>query len=127
MPYDDFFRIEFVILSYLYKVMREGRTVDWSVISPEALEIPEKYFRQIFLELMRQGFIKGLRYEEIGDDIRIADRKKVMITAEGIEYLNENSMMRKVADFFRGIKEVVPFIQELSLKELSESLLIEWL
>lgn len=57
-----------------------------------------------------EGYIKGIVcVQSAGDDKRhIADPIKPVITIKGLEYLAENSMMKKAANLAKGIKDFVP-------------------
>ena len=54
------------------------------------------------------GYIKGVRvYEDITGETCIDD-EGIRITLKGLEYLQENSMMKRIYKAVKGIKEITP-------------------
>jgi hypothetical protein len=65
----------------------------------------------LLIQLQKSGYIDGLnivRY--IRQPERIEPPMEPHITLQGLEYLQENSLMKKAAAFAKGVKEIVPSI-----------------
>lgn len=105
----DNFTAIYKILQALEKAM-DLPEFDIDQIGPEALGVSkERWVR--YLEMMLDiDLIKGVRiqrnitgaYDVYDEDIRI--------TLKGLEYLQENSFMKKVYKAARGIKDVTPLL-----------------
>ncbi len=110
MKRDDFYVIAYRILSYLYACMKCGEKPDMNVISYEKLGICESYLNNIVIELLENGYIKGITEVRVlgsSPGIKAIDPK---ITMQGIEFLQENSAMKKAYDFLKSLKEIIPGI-----------------
>ena len=116
MAKDDYHAIVYQILSYLYKQLKAGEDIEAARLTPEGLfSINDKYWKYIMLNLYKEGFIRGIyakehEYNDGSAAIDIDLLEKCQITPKGIEYLTDNSFMKKAHTFFKGAKEIVPFI-----------------
>ncbi len=103
----DNFKAVYKILSTLEKAM-DYPEFDASSISPEKLGVSEERWGR-YIEMMADvGYVKGVEITKdiIGDtNVDVADMR---ITLKGLEYLQENTIMRKIYNAARGIKEVTP-------------------
>lgn len=101
------FKIIYAILSTLQTSLDYPK-VDVERLSAEHLEI-NKHRRDHLLEmLIDAGYIKGVqvrRYEDGGYLLMLND---IQITLKGLEYLEENSILRRVQRELKGIKETIP-------------------
>lgn len=102
MEKNDYHVIVYYILSYLYHCLKMGETpqIETLSLSNYPAEIPETYGDFIYMELSRQGFISGAVWGQV--PVAGKERVKVLnslagvqITAEGIDYLKNNSTMAK--------------------------------
>lgn len=113
MARDDYFVIAAKILDYLYRCLKKGIAPDPEQLSPDALEINESYWSYIFSNLMESGYIIGVTSKRL---LGNADRQvkiqynRIQITPAGIEYLMENSTMKKALETLQTIKDLIPFI-----------------
>ena len=112
MAQDDYFVLVYKVLWYLYDCLKEGKEPDRDYLQPGTRDFPigEEYWQYLIRNLAAEGMIEGVvtvpilgaRYPKI----------KIMwgpqITPKGIEYLQENSMMHKAAEFLRKVKEITP-------------------
>ena len=115
MAKDDYFRIVYIILRFLYENMKKGKvnvTLDELMENCNIPDIPKEYFDEILSNLINDGFV-----DYIGESVQfIHDAKprtniaSIKIKPKGIEYLEENSMMKKVAEVVKNIKDITPFI-----------------
>lgn len=111
MAKDDYFVIVYQILSYLYQCLKKGEAVDPAALMPESklFRINEGYWKYILVNMTEQGFIKGISMTRVwGGDVAIQNLEGAVITPAGIEYLCDNSMMNKVKDFIKDIRDIVP-------------------
>lgn len=101
----DDFRIIYKILRILQKAM-DLEEFDRNRISAETLGLSAPKWNRLMAMLLNEGYITG------GETWNSMDcgYPKVMltrpeITLKGLEYLEENSLMRKAADMAKGIVE----------------------
>lgn len=108
MVKDDYHVIMYRILIYLYACMKEGARFDPDEVSFERLGIPESYWNSVVINMIEKGFIKGAAIIPI---MQVGRRVKWInpeITQEGVEFLQENSLMGKAREFLKTLKEIVP-------------------
>lgn len=103
----DNFKAVYKILSSLEAAM-DYPEFDMSQIGAGALGISEERWSR-YIEMMADvGYIKGVSIKrDITGQTRISGRD-IRITLKGLEYLQENSLMRKMYNAAKGIKDVVP-------------------
>lgn len=67
-------------------------------------------WEQLIIELQRAGYIDGVVYVQTLSDKfpHIVEPLQPRITLKGIEYLEENSAMKRAADALRMIGEFIP-------------------
>lgn len=104
----DNFKIIYRILKNLEKAM-ELEEFDKNSISAESLGIPFPLWCRIMKMIVDSGYVTGVDVRNTFDcSYPKATLVRPEITLKGLEYLNENAIMKKVANFFKGIKESVP-------------------
>ena len=104
------FRIIYRILKYLQQSM-DFEEFDCAGFTAERFGTNPNRFQALLIQLQKAGFIEGLnivRY--IRQPERIEPPMEPHITLQGLEYLQENSLMKKAAAFAKGVKEIVPGI-----------------
>lgn len=107
----DNFKIIYKILSFLEKSM-DYEEIEIKFINFENLGITRMRWEEIFIMLSNSGYITGITVEQSLSDYspRIVEPIKPRITLKGLEYLQENSMMKKAYRLAKGIKETTPFM-----------------
>lgn len=112
MAKDDYFRIVYIILKYLYKQMKLGNTeitLDDLLNNAGIPNVPKQYFDEIISNLIENEYIavkgKEARYIHMPETKLIIETLK--IKPKGIEYLEENSMMKKVSKLAKEIKDFI--------------------
>ncbi len=112
MAKDDYFVIVYHICKYLYEQLKQGKTIDVEAIQPinKHFAINQKYWEYIISNLYSENYITGITVYRADDEIHITDLENISITPKGIEYLQENRMLKKVANTLRTIKEITPMI-----------------
>ncbi|MBQ9081965.1 MAG: YjcQ family protein [Clostridia bacterium] len=103
----DNFKAVYKILSALEKAM-DLPEFDLTQIGPEKLGVSRERWAR-YLEMMADvGYIKGISIQQdiLGETVvRVSN---IRITLKGLEYLQENTLMRKIYNAARGITEVIP-------------------
>ena len=101
------FNIIYKILKALEQSM-DYEEFDSGLISPEALGITKERRDKLLVEMQNEGYISGVYVKQYirGGSIVKSDRPE--ITIKGLEYLSENSMMKKAANLLKGVAEIIP-------------------
>ncbi|WP_261806155.1 YjcQ family protein [Lapidilactobacillus luobeiensis] len=110
MAKDDFFYIAYKILAYVYECMKKGESVDPSVIDPTTYRITYPYLISILEELTDEGYLKGIKFIPTKDEKIPIGLDKMKISIKGIEYLQENTMMKKALKTIKEVKDSIPGI-----------------
>lgn len=107
----DNFAIMYKILRTLEKAL-DFEEFDMKTIAPERYGISYRRWEQLMIMLAKSGYIEGVMYEQCITDYgpRIIEPINPIITLRGLEYLADNSMMKKAAEVAKGIKEMIPGI-----------------
>lgn len=102
----DNFKIIYKILKSL-EASLDFEETDVSAISPEKLGVTKARWEQLLIMMQDEGYIKGIVCtRSAGEDKRhIVELIKPVITLKGLEYLSENSFMKKAANLAKGIKD----------------------
>ena len=105
----DNFTVIYKILKALEKAM-DCEEFDINSISHERLNITYQRWEKILIMLAKTGYIEGIIYERTLADYspHLAKPIQPIITLKGMEYLNDNTLMKRAANVAKGIKEVIP-------------------
>ncbi len=98
----DNFKAIYRILRYLEKAMDYDEP-DLDHISARALNLSEQRWTSIMEMLAAEGYVDGLTAKRSLDGEKLLSIVAPRITLKGLEYLQENSLMRKSADLAKGI------------------------
>ena len=112
MAKDDYYVIVYQILAYLYRTLKDGEKVDPAMLMHDSplLNINEPYWKYIIENMIRQGFIEGVGTTNAwGGEVFFTDFSQCRITPAGIDYLCENSTIKKAYRFLKDAKSLVPF------------------
>ena len=104
----DDFRLIYKILRILQKSM-DCEEIDKEVLSPERLGMSVPKWSRIMAMLLNEGYIAGgqtWNALDCGYPRVVLTRPE--ITLKGLEYLEENTLMRKAANLAKGIKDTIP-------------------
>ena len=103
----DNFKAVYRILSALEKAM-DYPAFDIEQIGAHALgDSDERWCR--YIEMMADvGYIKGVSLSRSISGDMMVDAQNIRITLKGLEYLQENSIMQRIYNAAKGIKEIVP-------------------
>ncbi len=102
----DNFNIIYKILKQLEKAM-DYDEFDTELISAKQLKISENRLVKIWEMLCSEGYVVGVsvKYGAQGDVMVSVSNPR--ITLKGIEYLHDNSLMKKASNLAKGIIEVI--------------------
>lgn len=103
----DNFKAVYRILSALEKAM-DIPQFDVAQISASALGVSETRWGRYLEMMLDVGYIKGVKIQETITGEMIVDAEEIRITLKGLEYLQENSIMRKMYNAAKGIADVIP-------------------
>jgi len=101
--------------SIVYKILKVldrwkgNEQFDVSLISAQAMKIDYPAWEQIMIELQRNGYIDGIVYSQTMSDSfpHIHEPICPRITLRGMEYLEENNLMKKAEEALKLVGEIV--------------------
>ena len=103
----DNFKYIYRILKLLEKSM-DLEEFDPELIGYKELDIIKPRWSRIVSMLKEQEYIQGIDiWYSLAQDYPRVKLARPEITLKGLEYLNENSMMKKVYNAAKGIKELI--------------------
>ena len=102
----DNFKIIYRILKYLEKAM-DYEEPDLDFISFSKLGISEHRWTAIMEMLVNEGYITGVEVKRSVDGDMCMSVCNMRITMKGLEYLQENSLMKKASNMAKGIAGVI--------------------
>lgn len=102
------FSVIYKILNALHKSM-DCDEFDMDLISPERLGISRNRWLYIIRMLAERGYVEDLNVT-IGADggFSFSPGGRPRLTLSGLEYLEENSLMKRAYRLAKGIKDVLP-------------------
>ena len=101
MAKDDYNVLVYKILVYLYACFKRRIVFDRKVFMKTIGRVNEDYLADVLRLMKTQGLIDGYSCTKAwsGTYIMTSDFEDLEITAEGINYLQENDRMHKVGEF----------------------------
>lgn len=103
----DDFRIIYRILKYLNASM-DFEEFDSEGFTAERFGTNQNRFYALLLQLQDDGYIKGLETKRyIRQGMFIQAPMSPCITLKGMEYLSDNTMMKKAANLAKGIVDII--------------------
>lgn len=98
----------------IYKILAALRAsmdyeeFDFRLISAEHLKISEPRRVSLMIMLVQAGYVTGVSFDEgAGGDVMMSVSRP-RLTLKGLEYLEENSLMKKAYRAVKGIKDIIP-------------------
>ena len=104
----DNFKAAYRILSFLRK-SEQFDEFDGESFTPEYFGLTGKQWASALERMIDDGHIKGVSIHFGVDDYAAISLSRPRITTKGLEYLEENSLMRKAARLAKGIREILPY------------------
>lgn len=82
---------------------------DNRLISAEKLKLSYAEWEQLMILLQKKGYVEGVLYTQTLSDRfpKITDISRVSITLDGIEYVEENSTMKKIGEALKMAGEIL--------------------
>lgn len=105
----DNFVVIYKILNILEKSM-DCDAVDMEAMDAKRLGVSENRRLALLKMLADNGYIEGVHIRETCDGMLLVAMPHPRITLKGLEYLEENSMMKRAYRLAKGIKDVIPGI-----------------
>lgn len=104
----EYFSIVYRILKTVYDSM-DYQDFDERSIAPDVLHVSVPKWEAIMVELVRNGYLTGIEIVPImGLKIPGVKIIRPVLTLKGAEYLEDNTMMKKVQRTMKGIKDAIP-------------------
>ena len=103
----DNFKAVYKILTALESCM-DLEEANTDMFSAERIGVLQERWNKYIEMMMDVGYIKGVKITEYISGEKDVNCERIQITLKGLEYLQENSIMRKIYNGAKGIKEVVP-------------------
>lgn len=95
------------ILSTLHRAM-DLKEWDSKLLSPEALGVSLPMWSRIMTMLLKEGYIAGGEsWESFDVSYPKVKLMRPEITLKGLEYLEENSLMKKAREMLKGVIHIV--------------------
>lgn len=114
MAKDDYPVIVYQILSYLYNCLKKDVAVqtEWLLPQGKLFKINETYWRFVMYNLSTEGYIDGITLLKVwGEKYPLVEGlENTGITPAGIQYLTDNSFIKKATDLLKDTKSIIPFI-----------------
>lgn len=110
MGKSDYYTIVAKILVYLYKKYKR-LPVDENYIMPMTKDfpIPDEQLMETVIMMKEQGFVTVGKTGAWGGDIVMVDYESLKITPAGIDYLHDNSKIRKVCETLKEALTIMEF------------------
>lgn len=107
MAKDDYYVIVAKILVFLYRRLKgqiETKPEDYIIAGTEEFPISDDYLKFVLESMTDHQMIKGVKVRRTwnGDDIMVSNLNRIQITQEGIDYLQENTTIRKIVKMIPG-------------------------
>lgn len=102
----DNFRVIYRILRYLEKALDYDEP-NMDCISAKALKLSDQRWMALMEMLSKEGYIDGFSVQRTADGSILISSSTPRITLKGLEYLQENSLMKKAAELAKGVAEII--------------------
>lgn len=102
----DNFRVIYRILRYLEKALDYDEP-NMDCISAKALKLSDQRWVALMEMLSKEGYIDGFSVQRTVDGSILISSSMPRITLKGLEYLQENSLMKKAAELAKGVADII--------------------
>ena len=102
----DNFRVIYRILRYLEKALDYDEP-NMDCISAKALKLSDQRWVALMEMLSKEGYIDGFSVQSTVDGSILISSSTPRITLKGLEYLQENSLMKKAAELAKGVADII--------------------
>lgn len=104
----DTLKLIYKILAYL-REQESNLLFDEEHFTASYFGVTDVEFSKAIYKLIQERYITGIKADYTKTGLYIALINPA-ITIKGLEYLEENSTMKKIHNLLKGIKEVTPFV-----------------
>ena len=111
MAVKDYYKIIFIILTELFDCKESGKRINTDNINAERFNIETSYYISIIADLLYDGYIRGIKIHVTKSGRFISGFEDMEITRAGIDYLNENSVMKKVYKHLKELRDWMSVIK----------------
>lgn len=100
-------------IKLIYKILKileqsmDYPEFDINRLDPEALGTSLNRRNAILEMLLKKGYIDGIAIKKYVDKESILGLGNIKITVDGLEYLEDNSLMKKASNLAKGIAEII--------------------
>lgn len=111
MANNNYFTVAYKILSYLKYCYENSEDTDINVLQPGTFNIDQKQFLRTLKMLLDDGYITSVSLERtVNGPVVVNNIQNTEITSKGLQYLEENSMMKKVYKVLKEFRDWLPSI-----------------
>lgn len=109
MSKDEYYVMAYKLLKYLYDCLRKDDQPNSNLIKANTKHFPvgEKYFTYLIENLANDGYIRNVKVTKYDDDVKVIFDDNIQITPKGIEYLEENGLMNKIAEALKTAADLI--------------------
>ncbi|MRH08478.1 head protein [Lactobacillus reuteri] len=108
MSNNDFFTVAYKVLSYLKWCYENGKSPDVDILNADTFNISKVQFGNTLKMLKDHGYIDGVSITRTLNGTLVIAISNASITVEGLQYLAENSMMKKAYNVLKEVKDWLP-------------------
>lgn len=119
MAKDDYDVIVYRVLVYMYACKKRNELFDKAIFEKTVKRgTNEEYFVDVLHMMHDEGLVTGLTFTKIWGGVYIlaSDIEDLEITASGIHYIKENSIMCEVGKLLKGNVDVIAALADRVLK-----------
>lgn len=110
MSNNNYFTVAYKILSYLKYCYEHGIAPDPDFLNADTFNISKVQFLNTLKMLTDDGSIAGLKFHATTTGLVVVGMQSIHVTSKGLEYLAENTMMKKAYRVFKEVKDWAPFL-----------------
>lgn len=108
MSNNNYFSVAYKILSYLKYCYENGQAPDVNVLQAGTFNISKQQFINTLQMLNDDGYLKGFKLISTKTGLLVNGLNEIKITSSGLQYLEENSMMKKAYKTFKEVRDWLP-------------------
>ena len=107
------------LLTLLYKILKiaafcadkEEIPAASELYTPDILKAKQEQIETLIYQAYKEGYIDGVSVLQIDGLTKpkvLMSNSYIMLTIKGMEYIADNSVMKKIAKTIKGIKDIIP-------------------
>lgn len=106
----NYFSVAYKVLSYLKYCYETGKNIDIDILQAGIFYVSNKQFNNTLQKLNDDGYLKGLEFIPSESGLLVTGLNNIKITSSGLQYLEENSMMKKAHKVFKDVWNWLPMV-----------------